>query len=90
MDLEQPLYFEGQANSLSFPAPRSLLPNVRDYPRYTKWRVCWQTRNAKISIIVRDSCIVIIMALSIPSVSIAPMQRHLSIADTYFDFRHLR
>lgn len=67
MDLEQPLYFEGQANSLSSPAPRSLLPNVRDYSRYTKWRACWQTRNAKISIIVRDSWFVIIMALSIPS-----------------------
>ena len=52
-----------------------------------KWRACLEA--VTIFIIVRDGCIVIIMAQSIPSVPIPPKAFILSSAETSFGSRHL-
>ena len=80
MDWEQPLHLEWQANarisgggneelSLSFPAPCSRVSfRLRNFRSFL--RACSQA--VTVFIFVRDGCIVIIMAQSIPSVPITP------------------
>ena len=80
MDWEQPLHLEWQANarisgggneelSLSFPAPCSRVSfRLRNFRSFL--RACSQA--VTVFIFVRDDCIVIIMAQSIPSVPITP------------------
>ena len=87
MDWEQPLHLwvaselasERQSLvgkeelSLFFLAPCSPVLLAHDFSRYPfNWRSCLQARNVSIFNIVRDGCIVIIMAQSIPSVSLPP------------------